>query len=273
MNAFTRLLPAIALFSIAAFPLVAGDRTTFFGAFDSKSFDDAHVMNWSFGKTQDGTKVIAVAVREATKVKTKVMKSLGEGRATNVKVQGDKLEFELEWSKKHKVKGPADAKYVAEYKGNDLLIKWTAGNEKGELLAINRNPPVVAKKDPKKDDKKIEPKDQKKDDTKTGTGTGEKVYLSGLITDKGIPALKGNTVKQLGLVIIMGKTSKPQYVDVNKDTKFVVVDGEDKQTYDQKSVVNDPQVHAAFKERYVTLERKGNMALTVTATAAKKKGS
>lgn len=97
------------------------------------------------------------------------------------------------------------------------------------------------------------------------------MYLSGLITDRGIPAQKGNTVKQLGLIIVMGKGSKAQYVDVTKDTKFVVVDGDEQKTFDHKSVVNDAAIQAAFSERYVTLERQGPVALVVTATAPKKK--
>jgi hypothetical protein len=51
----------------------------------------------------------------------------------------------------------------------------------------------------------------------------------------------------------------------------VVVHGDESKAYDQKTVLDDPAARAAFHERYVMLERQGNVALTVTATITKEK--
>jgi hypothetical protein len=218
-------------------------------------------MEWWFNRNKDGI-TIAVYIRDPKEPKAKKnppILALGSGR--DIKVQGNTLEFTVQWSQSHKIKGPKDAKYVAEIKGDALVVKWAAGDEKGELEAKNRNP-RVAKKDDKKGDKK--------DDKKDPAATEGKAYLSALTDDKKIPIEKG-TITQLAIIHVMGNASKAEWLKVTKDTKFVVVDGDEKKTYDHKTVLDDADARAAFHERYVTLERKGTVAVTVTATAVKKK--
>ncbi|HYT89105.1 MAG TPA: hypothetical protein VEL76_10390 [Gemmataceae bacterium] len=242
---------ALLLFLLAAGTLTAGGDA-FLGAFDGKGFDGKSSMEWVFKKGKDGAVSVSVMIFQP---QGKSKKSLGRGPGKNVKVQGDKLEFEIDWFQSQPIKGPKGAKYVAEINDNKLTVNWSAGDDKGELTAVNRNPKVVAKKDDKKGDK-----------TKSVTS---KVYLSGLTDDKLIPIQKG-TVTQLALVIPMGKASKAQWLKVTRDTKFVLVNGDESKTYNQNNVLDDPAVRMEFRERYVTLERQGNVALTVTATAKKK---
>jgi len=242
---------ALLLFLLAAGTLTAGGDA-FLGAFDGKGFDGKSSMEWVFKKGKDGAVSVSVMIFQP---QGKGKKSLGRGPGKNVKVQGDKLEFEIDWFQSQPIKGPKGARYVAEINDNKLTVNWSAGDDKGELTAVNRNPKVVAKKDDKKGDK-----------TKSVTS---KVYLSGLTDDKLIPIQKG-TVTQLALVIPMGKASKAQWLKVTRDTKFVLVNGDESKTYNQNNVLDDPAVRMEFRERYVTLERQGNVALTVTATAKKK---
>jgi hypothetical protein len=67
------------------------------------------------------------------------------------------------------------------------------------------------------------------------------------------------------------KSSKAEFLKVTKDTKFVVVNGDESKTYDQNTVLDDPATRAAFRERHVMIQRQGNTALVVTATAVKDK--
>jgi hypothetical protein len=249
---------AMALFFCAATALAlsAEDGKEFYGIFNGKAFDGTRDMQWKFLRNKDGI-TISATIKDAKDPKAKKgSKNLALGSGHDIKVQGNTLEFTMQWAQSQPIKGPKDAKYVAEIKGDMLIVKWTAGDEKGELQAKNANP-QVAKKD-------------KKDDKKEPAASEGKAYLSGLTDDKKIPIKKG-TVTQLALVQVMGNASKAEWLKVTKDTKFVVVDGDEKKTYDQKTVLDDEATRAAFHERYVTLERKGNVAVTVTATAVKKK--
>jgi hypothetical protein len=224
-----------------------------YGKFEGAAFDGTHDMQWTFLRGKDGP-TISATIRDPKDPKAKGNpRNLALAGGRDIKVTGNTVEFTLQWSDSHKLRGPKDAKYVAEVKGDTLTVKWTAGDEKGELKAKNQNPAVA-----------------KKDDKKAPAGEPQKVYLSGLTDDKGIPIEKG-TITQLALVHVMGNASKAEFLKVTKDTKFVVVDGDEKKTYDQKTVLGDPTVRAAFRERQVTLERKGNVAVTVTATAVKDK--
>ena len=273
MKSASGLALAILFFTVPAFHLAAQGRNPFFAGYQGKSFDGEHKMSWSFGRKNDGSITVSVLIPnpDAGKVKgKKPPPNYGQAEGINVELKGDQLEFELKWSQRHKIKGP-DAKCVATVKGNDLTVKWTAGDEKGEITAVNTtNPIVIAKKDDKKkEEKKPVVAEEKKKDEKP-KAAGEKVYLSGLTDDRGVPIQKG-TITQLSIIIVGAKSSKAQVYKVTKDTKFVVVDGEESKTYDQKTVLSDTAVRAAFHERYVTLERQGTIALTVTATAPKKK--
>jgi len=254
MNA-KRAATALFVFTTLAVALPARAADTApYGKFEGPSFDGTRVLEWTFLRNKDGVTISAtIKDPKAPKAKTNPP-ILGLGGGRDIKADGGKVEFTLQWSGSHQIKGPKDAKYVAEVKDGVLIVKWIAGDEKGELQAKNPNPAVA-----------------KKDDKKPPAGEPQKVYLSGLLNEKGVPASSG-TVTQLALVRVMGTASKAEYLTVTKDTKFVVVNGDEKKTYDQKSVVTaDAATKAAFSERYVTLERQGNVAVTVTATAVKDK--
>jgi hypothetical protein len=246
---------ALLLFILAAGALTAGGEA-FSGAFDGKAFDGKYGMEWVFKKDKDS---VSVSVMIFQDIKGKSKKSLSRGPGKNVKIDGDKLEFEIDWVQSQPKKGPPkDAKYVAEIKDNKLTVNWTAGDDKGELTATNRNPQAIAKKDGKKKDESKKP-------------AAEKLYLSDLIDAKGIPVQKGMVVTKLGMVIVMGNKSKALDLKVTKDTKFIVMDGDEAKTFDQKTVLDDPAIRASFRERFVTIERQAGVALSVTTTPAKKK--
>lgn len=241
--------------------LAAQGGDQFYGRFLGKSFDGTREMLWVLLRNKDGI-TISASIKDAKDPKSKKSpRNLGLGAGRDIKLNGDKLEFTLQWAQSQTIKGPADAKYVAVVKGDQLIVNWTAGNEKGELTAKNENP-AVAKKD--------DTKDAKKDDKKAPGSAAQNVYLSGLMDSKGVPIQKG-TITQLAIIIVGAKSSKAEFLKVTADTKFIVKDGDDPKTYNQKTVLDDPNVSAAFRERQVSLERQGNVAITVTATAVKKK--
>jgi hypothetical protein len=271
MKSALRLALVVLFFVVAAFHVAAQGRNPFFAGYQGKSFDGEHEMKWSFGRKNDGSITVGLFIPNPDAAKVKGKKpppNFGQAEGINVKLDGDTLAFELKWSQRHKVKGP-DASCVATVRGNDLLVKWTSGDEKGEITAVNTtNPVVVAKKNDKKDEKKPAIAGEKGDEKPKAKG--EKTYLSNLMDERGNPATNG-AVTQLSVVIVGAKSSKAQFYNVTKDTKFVVIDGDENKAYDQKTVLADPAVRGAFRERYVTLERQGNIVLTVTATAPKKK--
>ncbi len=233
---------------------LAGQGERFEGTWEGFGFGARNDVEWTFKKGDDGAISITATVRGQVKDKTKPKDKkpkttkmvVGMGTGKEVKLEGDKLQFQMEWSAESTVKGPADAKYVAAATGNQMFIKWSNAEGSGEYAAIKRA--VVAKKD----------------DTKKAPGA--RAYLSSLQVEKGI-------VTELAMVVVTAKASKAEYVKVTQDTRFIYVDGDVSKTFDRKSVLDDAEVKAALKERYVTLERMGNVALTVTFTPVKKKAN
>lgn len=251
------LIASVCILFLSAGYLAAQGGNQFYGLFLGKSFDGTREMHWQLLRNKDGISISATIKDPKDPKSKKSPRNLGLGYGRDIKLNGDKLEFTLLWGQSQPIKGPDGAKYVAVVKGDQLIVNWTAGNEKGELTAKNENP-EVAKKDDKKDDKK-------------GAGaTAQNVYLSALMDSKGVPIQKG-TITQLAIIIVGAKASKADFLKVTGDTKFIVKDGDDQKTYNQKTVLDDPNVRAAFHERQVSLERQGNVAITVTATAVKKK--
>jgi hypothetical protein len=236
--------------SLLALAAQGGQR--FEGSWDGFGFGARNKVEWNVKKGDDGaisiTATIRGQVKDKTKPKDKKPKTIetvvGMGTGKEVKLEGDKLQFQMEWSADSTVKGPADAKYVATATGNQMFIKWSNADSSGEYSAIKRV--VVAKKD----------------DTKKAPGA--RAYLSGLQVEKGI-------VTELAMVVVTAKASKAEYVKVTKDTRFIYVDGDVSKTFDRKSVLDDAEVKSALKERYITLERMGNVALSITFTPVKKK--
>jgi hypothetical protein len=104
--------------------------------------------------------------------------------------------------------------------------------------------------------------DKKKPDKAPGT----RVFMGGFTQEKG-------AVVDLGIIVVGAKSSKAEYYDVNKATKFVFVDGDTRKVLNHKTVLTDPDGKEHFKMNiYITLEAKGKVARTVTFSPARKKG-
>jgi hypothetical protein len=190
----TRAAMALFLCSAVTATLSAQGGDAFYGIFHGKAFDGTRDMEWQLLRNKDGI-TVSVTIKDPKDPKSKKSpRNLALGSGRDIKQQGDALEFTLQWSPSHQLKGPKDAKYVAEIKGDTLLVKWAAGDEKGELQARNQNPAVAKKGD-------------KNDDKKNPAGNAQRVYLSGLMDSKGVPVVKG-TITQLAIIIVTGKSSK-----------------------------------------------------------------